>query len=685
MRVLRALVMVATIATVALAAAAAAASAKLTTTSRTSEMTGGHPQGHLNAVNANAVTRARRPTKRPTATRTRSPTRRPTTRLQCRVDDTKKWGYSCGGAIPRGAEEIALAQTHVVAPQGTNWTIQNRFTELHLVGGRDALVMVKFPGITATNAPSVTSARVVLTSATSTTAILLSPPSTLPGTQDDEAPLATDRFWAVIPGRLIKPNTSIRGLGTSATTAAALSTKSYPLNVGADTDVTVFVLPFYLYGANEQNSIPSTSWGITSIPDTDVAEMFTKWPVSNRLKVVNHAIGKVQWPFMVSGPANNKPARVLTDRAQESDGFQTMGCILDVMALISTANGHDNLNVMYWGAALMLRNGEYEDAGGGLGVGSHHATGSPDAGVFFHELGHGFNMGHAEESYLDGYYAYPGGSLEGSAWGFNQLTSEFIPTYLTKSSSEFSECPNEPWRYRDAQKRCIKQDPMQGGGGDQASSDTFTMHGDFNAAVVQAGAEGMIAVDPTSATGFSKWDAAQLKRVPAPRATVDLGLYGLDNNLPYAVNVSVTTVIVSLSKTTPAVNKVFPLLKYRGNLVRTIDPTNASDLASIKPFQENEWTCAASGCDYTLRVTMSDATKRHVLLRGGFRKWYDPAVDDPDANDPLSSSSFLIFSANVDCRGGLSVTQVELLSTPLMGEPDVAFPANPSVVVRASF
>ena len=127
----------------------------------------------------------------------------------CRANDTMGWGYACGGAFPRGAEEIALAQTHVMPPQGANWTIKNDYTELHLVGGRDTLVMVKFPGISATNAPTVTNARVVVSSVSqpsvTITTLTLSPPTTLPGTQDNDSRIATDRFWTTIPGRFIQP------------------------------------------------------------------------------------------------------------------------------------------------------------------------------------------------------------------------------------------------------------------------------------------------------------------------------------------------------------------------------------------------------------------------------------------------------------------------------------------------
>jgi hypothetical protein len=64
---------------------------------------------------------------------------------------------------------------------------------------------------------------------------------------------------------------------------------------------------------------------------------------------------------------------------------------------------------------------------------------------------------------------------------------------------------------------------------------------------------------------------------------------------------------------------------------------------------------------------------RHVLLRGGFRPWFDPqGQPEAGATDPTSGDSFRLFAVNVP--GDQPLAKIEVLATPTRwnGVPDDA-------------
>ena len=591
--------------------------------------------------------------------------------------------YGGGGPLPAGvdADVVVLAQTHVVAPNGTKWTTSQGLTELRMVASRDALALVKLPSV------ATTGAQLLVYSGASpsipVTSLPLNSPATIPPSQDGAVPVATDRHWVTIPATFVQPNMSVRAVASDGTT---FLTRQVPINVGMDSDLTLYLLPFYLYGANETNTRVFRT-NVTVMPSAIQNELWAKWPVA-RLRVINHAAGVIQWPYIVTPPRGGNPARILRDRADETvngvrDGFTTMGAIMGLLSAINSANGESNTNLNAYAAMLTLEKGVFSSAGGGLGGGARATGDHYFSGILFHEEGHGFGMPHAADGYNSGSYAYVGGSLLGSAWGYDSVRQVFIPAFITNTSSNFATCQKDPARFKDASGRCVKQDPMQGGAGDQARTDAFAMHGDYNAAVVQRSMESRVHVDASSPTGYSKWDPIAKRRVPVPVATTGNAVYGLDSGLALVRNVPVTTIIFTFSQTTPSVNQIYPALTYTGNLMRVLDPTNATQMATITSKNgENVWFCSGEGCDYTLRVTMSDASVRHILVQAGFRKWFSDDAN-PDANDATNGASFQQYAVNIDCRGGKSVVLAELLSTPKAAVNGV--PQSPTVVASRAF
>ncbi len=324
-------------------------------------------------------------------------------------------------------------------------------------------------------------------------------------------------------------------------------------------------------------------------------------------------------------------------------------------------------------------------------------------------------MPHANDGYQSGEYPYVGGSLKGSSWGFDQTRNEFLGTFVPATASRYKSCRTNDFpmgRQFDEQNRCVKQDPMQSGAGDQAAGYKYTMFSDFNASLVQQYLEGTatdtngkrdyeggrIFLDKTSSTGYSRWDSLENKFVLFSTTTTSGGLWGFDQELPVTRDVNVHTLIVTIGLDSiqdtftekagethltyqdtinynNTLTQIYPPLSYTGNLRRTIDPTDASARASIVPnTSDNYWYCKGSGCDYTLRVTFSDDTQQHVLLQGGFKGWFSNDIIST-AGEVTNGDSYNIFGVNVP--GTKTLKTIELLETPEVWK---GFPANPKVI-----
>jgi hypothetical protein len=182
--------------------------------------------------------------------------------------------------------------------------------------------------------------------------------------------------------------------------------------------------------------------------------------------------------------------------------------------------------------------------------------------------------------------------------------------------------------------------------------------------------------------------------VPVPTATTVKGLYGLDNGLPVQRDVPVRTIIITSSIAgsadtngdgtisyadsltyNPAITQIYEPVTHTGHLRRLIDPTNAAQRASIIPdTSENPWYCKNAGCDYTLKVTFSDASEQFVALQAGFRGWFDAKIN-PNAVNPLEDSSFRVWGVNISAAK--SILKLELLETPEVWK---GLSASPKVV-----
>ncbi len=520
-------------------------------------------------------------------------------------------------STPLAVGNIEFAQTHVLPSAGLSWTTANDSHSLHLVGGRAAFFAAAI-GQNDVVMPVVEAWK----DGARLGSISLSPPSSLPATEASAIRYASDRWSASVPAAYIVPGISFRITASN----YASSPETVPL-VGLDSELEVSVIPFYLFGANETNTFP---YSVTSAPTlAQQSELHAVLPVS---KVKANAPARIDWPSMVIPPRDDKngfpqPAYVITAIEQQKEGYAVMAAALELLEDIKAANGDGPMNYQYYGPILTVSTatGKFRSIGGGLGaVGGGASVGDHKfAGTMLHEMGHGFGLHHAGQAFTDGEYPYLTGSLKGSVWGFDASLNTFIDTLISPNASNFSGCSTK--RELNQAGACIKQDPMQGGSGDQPVGKSYTMFSDFNTGKIQRWFEGVttndaagnsvytsgrIFLDPAGT--YSRWDSTARKRVPVSATfTSNKGLYAsINQGLPGQRNVPVHTIAVTRSAAgTVGATHVYPAVTRTGNLIKMFDPTNAQDRLDITPNTGvYSKYCLSSGCDYSVRVTYSDGS-----------------------------------------------------------------------------
>jgi hypothetical protein len=515
----------------------------------------------------------------------------------------------------------------------------------------------------------------------------------LPPTEDGGPALDTDLWSATLPAAWVLPGVSVQ-VGAS----NALPSVAQPLSVGADMPFELRVLPFYLFGANDATT--GTRYVDIKAPSAAVQqELVAKWPVAS-LQATTHSVGRVDLDRVVVAPRSNaagvpQPAYVLTSMEQQREGYAAMDSVLRLLRQLREANGEAGTNNQYYAPILSLKNVGSSASGspvraslgGGLG-GSGGGVGTEDyGGIFIHEQGHAFGLPHAAGAYDAGTYPYPGGSLLGSAWGYDAARREFLSPYVPRSASSYASCLSSTSRQAAVNGRCVKQDPMQSGAGDQSSAYRFAMFSDYNTGQMQTWLEGtttvdannvrqtsggVVVADAAQASGYKRWDSLARQWVAFVPTTLQGGLYGVNQNFPQQRTVPVHAIALTLSRAgTAGATHIYPPLSHTGHLLADFDPSSAADRAAftVDTAPLYYWYCKGSGCDYTVRITYADGSVIHRLLRGGFRPWFKPK-DAPAAStlDPLSSDSFKSWTLQVPAtRSGVptALSKVELLYTPL--------------------
>ncbi|MBS0344515.1 MAG: peptidase M66, partial [Proteobacteria bacterium] len=459
--------------------------------------------------------------------------------------------------------DLQLAQTHVLPDGKLSWsapTPPNASETLHLVGSRDTLALVRL-GATDAVAPAIEA----MLGDQSLGTMPLDPPAALPPTEANGPAYAADLYSATLPASWLKPGLALRVKASnySAGTARAVV-------VGADMAFSVRMLPIYLFGANEANTQRPLA-SIASLPADAQTEALAKWPIT-RLEASIHPARMVQWPELAimpraDGSGTPQPAYVARSASDYRDGgFGAMYTLIDIVQALRKANGDGPMSVHYYAPIIALdAAGNYRGTGGGVGGSSVGVGDDAYAGIFIHEQGHAFGLPHAGEAYDKGNYPYAWGSLNGSAWGYDTGRREFLAPFVPSSARSYAGCSANNYgghlRALDAAGRCVKQDPMQSGDGDQAAGYRFATFSDYDTAIIQRYFEGATTLDskgahvPSSrlfadaafASGYREWDTLDKRWVNAKVATVQNGMYGLDRGLPQQKDVPVYAIALAVS------------------------------------------------------------------------------------------------------------------------------------------
>ncbi|EGC29419.1 hypothetical protein DICPUDRAFT_42897 [Dictyostelium purpureum] len=571
--------------------------------------------------------------------------------------------------LSNGNDSVLIAQTHVIPVSGKKWVINNVNYELKIVPNRDSLILAKFNNQNDTYIINVYNGNNLLGS------LEMKPPSQLPPTEDNGPKYSTEHHNILIPGNWIKKNMKIQFENKS----KAKSDMVTP-NMGQEREMLLWTLPAYFFGANDSNTQPFSN--VKQVDQPIIDELIQKWAVSG-LKSKNHPLGKIDWPYLIMPPRSYEGktyrSMKITNSDMKSDGYAIMNLVVDLLGGIRKAFGESSSSIQIYTPLLHLgANGKYADPWGGLGaVGGSVGTGDYTyRGIFIHEQGHCFGMPHAEEAYNNKKYPYVRGSLKGSEWAFDTNHNEFISIYIPKTAEAYPNCKQNSLLSDDG-KYCIKQSVMQSGAGDQSSKYRFSIFSDFEMTTIQKYFENAINYDGNTGK-YNKWNTTSEEYYEYKPVTKSDGLFGnVDEGTPIERDVDVYTIVYTYSVVGPnELNQFYPIIKSKGNLIRYIDPTNKTDVYDIIPFTDRpvHSYCYGEGCDYTLRVTYADGSKKHILISQGTRKWgyANKNVYKDNLNNPFSGDSFITGVYNVKADKPLS--KVELLDTPMgwNGVPDNA-------------
>jgi hypothetical protein len=486
-------------------------------------------------------------------------------------------------------------------------------------------------------------------------------------------PITSRTWFAQVPAELMK-----RGVGFRVIADQVLPSAYQIPAFSLPSSLTIQTIPFYLFGATPN----LVSYADAISPNAAKKdELLHKWPISE-LNIQAHPMEKIEWDYLVVPPKDGKTAEVI----RVAGDSRMINTILGILTNIFYAGGDAGLSTQYYGSIIQAdAAGKYRYTGGGVGwghvsVGDHYYS-----GIFNHETGHAFELGHAAGEYRDGKYPYEGGSLKGSVWGFDSKTNTFISDLVSSDAQNYAKCKDYVShgyaRPLDSLGNCYKVDVMESGGEDRSAKYAYGLFSDFNAARIQRYMEKRAIASTSSKTGYAKWNQALYQWVDYDPTddTWDRARFGIHRNYAQQRHVQVSTVVFSISNAgTENTTQIYPLSQvYQGNLLRLIDPIDANDLAKISRNNGSIYQnfCVESGCDYTLKVYYSDDSVKHIAVQGGFRPWFKESGDfSADALDATKSASFKTFAINIPADQ--PIRKVELLHTPVVWRDGVSADAT---------
>lgn len=637
-------------------------------------------------------------------------------------------GSTSGGTI--ALTSMKIGQTYMFEAPNKAWykTSDEIYIDAHLSGNRSTLFVVEFAA-TPTN-PELVFWNDELGS--SKKKLTLNPPSELPQTHGHgdrmARPYSTTAYSVVLDSRYVS-----QGLTVVVNTASG-SSAEMSIPVGPVIAMKTLSVPMYMFGANEdmldKDGERATKEKRGWMGEEKAQEHWAKYPFST-FKNTIHPIQKIESDYWIIEPRTSKTGRKKTafrarylddfkrpirsdytvdpnDDLSDSwkDGFGDEASGLAFLDVLHKLDGETDLSTHYY-AAVIFRDpatGLYQSGGAGLGGGHHGAGTSSFEGVFYHEQGHAFGLGHAESDYEKGDYPYVGGSLKGSDWGYDVVRNEFIDVYIHTDADSFDSDSSGDCTTSDHQterdegiKKCIKQSVMQSGSGDQEPDMNFGQLADYNVAEILEHVEGiMVSADPVNDPSGPK-TVKEGGRVFHDECTCGDGAYynyrAWNNTAknffavtptwkyPHYFNVPLVLIWTTIgcaelncryssvpleTSPTQVLTQVYKPTSYVGNTLLVVNPDNFEVLKTIRPEQEgavNSDFCNR-GCDFTAYVKLEDGTVRKALISDSPRRtWLDE--DFPSrSRDKYDVQSLLNLGVAVP-TGGQNIERVDIMYTPL--------------------
>jgi Peptidase M66 len=512
--------------------------------------------------------------------------------------------------------------------------------------------------------------------------LCLTGPATLPSAVDETTLSAATGYTGTIPAAWIKPGLQL----TVNADAASKTLSATDLKIGASPELTLITTDWLLFGDTEPNPVPA-SFNVefaAKLPLTKVR--YGEFPIKVALKdlpIEPRGDGLSASGTQVKQAAvlaNASPHCSDADKAAGTcaawSGYAVLAAVRNLTGSLQLANGMSEFS--HWYGALSKN----RTVGGGLGGGTI-ASGDDYRGTFNHEAGHTFDMPHWGDSlynrvaadasqahpytgsYIDAGKAVGGGF--GNSWAYDSLDGSFVNPMCAASGKE-------------------RQEPMQRYGDDCNSPNrAFDHFGDYSALYIHryfTGASAAYAgtvASPRDTSGntmprFSfptkngrpnvifgaagtvpkimQWDAATKTYSELTPAKLDSDTRVYGERYPLKWDVPVYTLWGSYSNATAAATTILDPLKYKGNLKRVWDPTNADDFAAMKAFISGSafyW-----GADLVVKAEYDNGTVQHALVKVNIR-----------GTDPLNGDSFGLWAVNVPAPDGAKLTRVSLYYRPM--------------------
>jgi hypothetical protein len=557
--------------------------------------------------------------------------------------------------------------------------------------------------------------------------LTLNDPSLLPKTHGHDDPMAvpysTSAYSVVLDAAYI-----VKGLKVFVKTDNLGNSEEMLIPVGPAIAMKTYSIPMYMFGANEdmldKDGIPLSVEKHGWMGEEKAQEHWAKYPFATFYNGL-HPMRKFQNDYWIIEPRTSKTGRKKTafrahfrddfrrkidsDYTVDSssdlkddykDGFGDEASGLAFLELLLGIDGEKYFATHAY-TSLLFRDefGVYQTGGAGLGGGHIGAGTSSFEGIFYHEQGHAFSLGHAESDYEKGDYPYEQGSLKGSEWGYDVVRNEFIDTFLHTNAETYDgdddECTNDS-KLRatvDGKKKCYKQSVMQGGSRDREPDMNFGQLADYNVAEILEHIEGSMESafeggekvlkdggrvfhdectcgngayynfrqwNNTAQEFFSvtpTWEYPHYYKVPLVLIWATIGCAELE--CKYS-----TVPLKTSSK--QVLTQVYKPHSYVGNTRFVLNPDNYDALKTIIPGQAgavNQDFCNR-GCDFTAYVTLADGTLRKAVIPGSPRDdWQDVDFDDK-VRDEVHAKSLLNTGVAVP-TGGKDVKRVDIMYTPL--------------------